>query len=172
MGHEAAREGDRLCVACHPNVRRCRGEELNEMTIGRNDDPENPISVPAFETVKLFGTGPRFPSGPADIVPHQQAEHMPAVDPLVKFLIHALEPKGPSTRARLGGNDGSTWSLLRSPRRPHVGWHGGAGKASNFADGLHPYPERPDRASCPRAPAAFGRFAPDAATLRQLGGRA
>jgi hypothetical protein len=29
-------------------------KELNEMTIGRTDDPENPISVPAFEAAKLF----------------------------------------------------------------------------------------------------------------------
>src|SRR5579862_4862470 len=29
------------------------------MTIGRTDDPENPISVPAFEAAKLFGTGSR-----------------------------------------------------------------------------------------------------------------
>lgn len=40
---------------------------LNEMTIGRTDDPENPISVPAFEAAKLFGAGSRIPSGPADM---------------------------------------------------------------------------------------------------------
>src|ERR1700727_3841381 len=34
-------------------------KELNEMTIGRTDDPENPISVPAFEAAKVFGTGSR-----------------------------------------------------------------------------------------------------------------
>jgi len=42
-------------------------KELNEMTIGRTDDPENPISVPAFEVAELFGTGSRTPSGPADM---------------------------------------------------------------------------------------------------------
>src|SRR3974390_1139255 len=50
------------------------------MTIGRTDDPENPVSVPAFEAAKLFGTGSRTPSGPADMVPHQQAGHMLAID--------------------------------------------------------------------------------------------
>jgi hypothetical protein len=75
-------------------------KELNEMTIGRNDDPENPISVPALEVAKLFGTGSRIPSGPADVVPRQQAGHMLAVDPPVKILVDALEPKGPSTHAR------------------------------------------------------------------------
>jgi hypothetical protein len=72
-------------------------KELNEMTIGRTDDPENPISVPALEAAKLFGTGSRIPSGPADMVPRQQAGHMLAVDPPVKILVEALEPKGPST---------------------------------------------------------------------------
>ena len=30
-------------------------KELNEMTIGRTDDPENPFRVSAFEAVGLFG---------------------------------------------------------------------------------------------------------------------
>jgi hypothetical protein len=69
------------------------------MTIGRTDDPENPISVPAFEAAKLFGAGSRNPSGPADMVPRQQAGHMLAIDPPVKILNGALASKGPS-RAR------------------------------------------------------------------------
>jgi hypothetical protein len=36
-------------------------KELNEITIGRTDDPENPIGVPAFEAAKLFGGGSRIP---------------------------------------------------------------------------------------------------------------
>ena len=28
-------------------------KELNEMTIGRTDDPENPISVPGFRSRKI-----------------------------------------------------------------------------------------------------------------------
>ena len=75
-------------------------KELNEMTIGRTENPENPISVPAFEAAKLFGTGSRTPSGPADMVPRQQAGHMRAVDTPVRILIEALEPRGPSTHAR------------------------------------------------------------------------
>jgi hypothetical protein len=75
-------------------------KELNEMTIGRADDPENPFSVPAFEAAKLFGAGSRNPSGPADMVPRQQAGHMLAIDPPVKILNEALASEGPSTHAR------------------------------------------------------------------------
>jgi hypothetical protein len=69
-------------------------KELNEMTIGRTDDPENPISVPAFEAAKLFGAGSRTPSGPAGMVPRRQAGHMLAIDPPVKILIEALASRG------------------------------------------------------------------------------
>jgi hypothetical protein len=75
-------------------------KELNEMANGRTDDPENPISVPAFEAAKLFGAGSRTPSGPAVSVPRQQAGHMLAVDTSVKILIEALASEGPSTHAR------------------------------------------------------------------------
>jgi hypothetical protein len=89
-------------------VRRCSPEacvdagmkELNEMTIGRTDDPENPISVPAFEAAKLFGAGSRTPSGPADMAPRQQAGHMLAIDTPVRILSEALASKGPSTHTR------------------------------------------------------------------------
>jgi len=37
-------------------------KELNEMTIGRTDDPENPFRVSAFEAAGLFGAGSRNPS--------------------------------------------------------------------------------------------------------------
>ena len=72
-------------------------KELNEMTIGRTDDPENPISVPAFEAAKLFGAGSRNPSGPADMVPPPQAGHMLAIEPPVRILNEALASEGPST---------------------------------------------------------------------------
>jgi hypothetical protein len=73
-------------------------KELNEMTIGRTDDPENPFRVSAFEAAGLFGTGSRTPSGPAVMMPRQQAGHMIAVDPPVRILTFALESKGPSTQ--------------------------------------------------------------------------
>ena len=73
-------------------------KELNEMTIGRTDDPENPIGVPACEAAGLFGTGSRNPSGPAVIMPRQQAGHMIAIDPPVRILTFTLESKGPSTQ--------------------------------------------------------------------------
>ena len=69
-------------------------KELNEMTIGRTDDPENPVSVPAFEAAKLLGAGSRIPSGSADMVPRQQAGHMLAIDTPVIILFEALASKG------------------------------------------------------------------------------
>jgi hypothetical protein len=56
--------------------------------------------VPAFEAAKLFGAGSRIPSGPADMVPRQQAGHMLAIDTTVRILVKALASKGPSTHAR------------------------------------------------------------------------
>src|SRR5271170_4654479 len=72
-------------------------KELNEMTIGRTDDPDNPCGSTAFEAAKLFGTGSRTPSGPADMVPRQQAGHMLAIDTPVRILLEALASEGPST---------------------------------------------------------------------------
>src|SRR5208283_3113102 len=52
-----------------PNTTRTRVDagvkELNEMTIGRTDDPEIPLPAQAFEAAEVFGTGSRTPSGPA-----------------------------------------------------------------------------------------------------------
>jgi hypothetical protein len=76
-----------------------RVEELNEMTIGRTDDPENPSRAAACEAASLFGAGSRIPSGPAAMLPRQQAGHMTAIDPIVGILNSSLAPKGPSTHA-------------------------------------------------------------------------
>jgi hypothetical protein len=73
-------------------------KERNEMTIGRTDDPENPVSVTASRsrrTVWDWIADPIWASGHA---PRQQAGHMNAVDPPVRLLANALEPKGPSTQ--------------------------------------------------------------------------
>jgi hypothetical protein len=90
-------------------------KERNEMTIGprsgpmlqqavsalgRTDDPENPLRSKAVKAAPMFGTGSRTPSGPADMMPRQQAEHMIAVDTSVKFLNFALASEGPSTHER------------------------------------------------------------------------
>src|ERR1700722_12611852 len=86
-----------MFVRSRPVAVACVGvgmKELNEMTIGRTDDPENPL---AFEAAGLFGAGTRNPSGPAVMMPRQQAGHMIAVDPPVRILIETLEPKGPPT---------------------------------------------------------------------------
>src|SRR5271156_3419467 len=91
-------------------------KELNEMTIGRTDDPKNPISVPAFEAAKLFGSGSRNPSGPADMVPRQKAGHMLAIDPHVRIsqrsscirgAVHTCAVTPPSSAS----------SLVREPER-------------------------------------------------------
>ena len=90
MGHDDARGGGRRSAGRPPEPRVDAGvKELNEMTIGRTDDPENPISVPAFEAAKMFGAGSRTPSGPAVMVPRQQAGHMIAIDPPVRILIRS-----------------------------------------------------------------------------------
>jgi hypothetical protein len=73
-------------------------KELNEMTIGRTDDPENPFRVSASEAAGLFGAGSRNPFGPAVMIPRQQAGHMIAIDPPVRILTSSLESKGPSTQ--------------------------------------------------------------------------
>jgi hypothetical protein len=56
-------------------------KELSEMTIGRTDDPENPFRVSALKAAGLFGAGSRTPSGPAVMMPRQQAGHMIEVVP-------------------------------------------------------------------------------------------
>src|SRR5580692_5148203 len=91
-------------------------KELNEMTIGRTDDPENPISVPAFEAAKLFGTGSRTPSGPADMVPRQQAGHMLAFDTPVRILLETLAFEG---RPHMHAETHSAASSLAIPNRHH-----------------------------------------------------
>jgi hypothetical protein len=62
-------------------------KELNEMTIGRTDNPENPLGAEAFEAAKVFGAGSRTPSGPAVMRRLDKAEHMIAIDPPVRLLI-------------------------------------------------------------------------------------
>ena len=69
-------------------------EELNEMTIDRTDDPENPLEAKAGQAAALFGTGSRTPSGPAVMTPREQAGHMTAFDPVVRLLDFLLHPRG------------------------------------------------------------------------------
>src|SRR5215211_4049532 len=67
------------------------------MTIGRTDDPKNPISVTASRsrrTVWDWIADPIWASGHG---PRQQAGHMNAVDHPVRSLANALEPEGSST---------------------------------------------------------------------------
>jgi hypothetical protein len=74
-------------------------KELNEMTLGRTDDPENPFGAQAFQSrpsVWDWIANPIWASGHA---PREQAGHMTAVDPPVRFLIFPLASKEPSTHA-------------------------------------------------------------------------
>src|ERR1700679_2809952 len=95
------------------------------MTIGRTDDPENPSRTTAFEAVSLFGAGSRIPSGPAAMLPRQQAGHMIAIDPPVGFLNLALAPKGPSTHV-LGPACGRTRGPEVKEAAPPCGFQGRA----------------------------------------------
>src|SRR5580658_6576782 len=101
-------------------------KERNEMTIGRTDDPENPSLAPAFEAASLFGAGPRYPSGPADMLPRQQAGHMNAIDhPSCSFFL--LHSRGrPHMRAKrrcawhghwIGGESPSRGALVATASR-------------------------------------------------------
>jgi hypothetical protein len=72
------------------------------MTIGRTDDPQNPFRTAALEAASLLGSGSRTPSGPADMMPRQQAGHMIAIEPPGRFLIFPLASEGPSTHGTEG----------------------------------------------------------------------
>jgi hypothetical protein len=74
-------------------------KELNEMTIGRTEDPENPLVAPAFKAAFVFGTGSRNPSWPSDHELRQPAGHMIAVALPAKLLIFPLASEGPPTHA-------------------------------------------------------------------------
>jgi hypothetical protein len=74
-------------------------KELNEMTLGRTDDPENPLGAQACQSRRsVWGwiADPIWASGHA---PREKAGHMIAIDPPVRFLIFPLASKGPPTHA-------------------------------------------------------------------------
>jgi hypothetical protein len=86
MGRDDARNGGNGDPAASAGAGVDAGvEELNEMTIGRTDDPVNPTLAMALEAASLFGIGSRNPSGPAAMQPRQQAGHMTAIEPPVRF---------------------------------------------------------------------------------------
>jgi hypothetical protein len=72
-------------------------KELNEMTIGRTDDPENPFGAPAFEAADVFGSGSRIPSGPAVIEPHPKGRTHDRNRPARQNSHFPLASEGPST---------------------------------------------------------------------------
>jgi hypothetical protein len=98
MGHDDAR-GSLPGTRRQPTEPRVDAgmKELNEMTIGRTDDPKNPSCVTAHQgrfSVWDWIADPIWASG---YEPRRQAGHMIAVDPPVKLLISPLASEGPST---------------------------------------------------------------------------
>jgi hypothetical protein len=65
-------------------------KELNEMTIGRTDDPEIPLPAQAFEAAEGVWDWIADPIWASGHEPHKQAGHMIAVDPPVRILIFPL----------------------------------------------------------------------------------
>ena len=135
-------------------------KELNEMTVGRTDDPENPLRAMAFEAASLFGTGSRTPSGPAVMAPHEQAGHMIAIDPPVRltFLLH---PRG---RSLIAPPLSMTFYSLLLPSRGHGslrGRHGppqhlvrstGAAMSTTGSRVTHAAQRPPSQPACTLAP--------------------
>ena len=74
-------------------------KELNEMTIGRTDDPENPFGAQAFQSRRSVWDWIADPIWASGHEPRQQAVHMIAVEPPVRILILPLASEGPSTHA-------------------------------------------------------------------------
>ena len=106
------------------------------MTIGRTDDPENPLTPLAVEAAKLFGAGSRNPSGPADMMPRRKAEHMIAIDLPVRILTFPLASEGPSTHG------------VRTIVASQVCRSGAAGLSAVVQQGSRVNPDAPSR---PRA---------------------
>ena len=76
MGHDDAREGGEATAGHHPNARDARVKELNEMTIGRTDDPEIPLPAQAFEAAEGVWDWIADPIWASGHEPHKQAGHM------------------------------------------------------------------------------------------------
>jgi hypothetical protein len=76
--------------------------ELSEMTIGRTDDPENPVSRNGRPTRPrhCLGLDRGTHLGQRPCEPRQQAGHMTAIEPPVRILNFALASEGPSTHGR------------------------------------------------------------------------
>ena len=95
MGHDDARGSLPTPVGKPTEPRVDAGmKELNEMTIGRTDDPENPCVATALSRLHVWDwiAEPIWASG------HElrkQAGHMIAVDPHVKLLMFSLASEGP-----------------------------------------------------------------------------
>jgi hypothetical protein len=80
-------------------------KELNEMTIGRTDDPENPFGAQAFQSRPSVWDWIADPIWASGHEPRRQAVHMIAVDPPVRILTYfALASKGPFSNRALAVN--------------------------------------------------------------------
>jgi hypothetical protein len=92
-------------------------KELNEMTIGRTDDPENPFGAQAFQSRPSVWDWIADPIWASGHEPRRQAVHMIAVDPPVRILTLLLHPRGRSLIASLLSIDSC---LLESVWMPFI----------------------------------------------------
>src|SRR5215469_11151423 len=75
------------------------------MTIGRTEDPVNPLGATAYEAAFMFGSGSRIPSGPAVTAPRRQGRTHDR-SRLARQPSHfSLASAGPSTPKR-----GAVWT--------------------------------------------------------------
>jgi hypothetical protein len=88
---------ERLHMVTALNARWRRVRELDEMTIGRTEDAENPRDSTVVNAAALFRTGSRTTCSPAITAPRRKGSDMTAIDPPVRFLDFALASMGPVT---------------------------------------------------------------------------
>jgi hypothetical protein len=87
---------------------------------------------PIFCHCTLDLSGPST-HGPAVMMPRQQAGHMIAIDPPVRILNSALEPKGPSTQDSKGFPVACIWCLRLMHQSGPASSYVAAGDAPSLA---------------------------------------
>jgi len=88
------------------------------MTIGRTDDPVNPLGATAHEAAFMFGSGSRIPSGPAVIAPRRQGRTHERSRPARQPSHFSLASEGPSTHAPKRMRSATLSSITHHPRAP------------------------------------------------------
>src|SRR5215469_7102535 len=95
------------------------------MTIGRTEDPVNPLGATAYEAASVFGSGSRIPSGPAVTAPRRQGRTHDR-NRLARQPSHfSLASEGPSTHAPTRRSPASRPAAHDTPvisPRPRYAW--------------------------------------------------